>query len=167
MVEPAELPQLLLVNKVRIQEFRALRDVCFTLDPLTVFVGENSVGKTSVLEALEVALGGGRATEEDLHLGADEKRASRFVVDVKIVPFSGNEFNDVIRDRVGTAIQLPNEGPEFFTLRTIAEPNPDGSGLALDRRLVAGWADDRDQAEGLPLLERPTRRHLDLVAFFL
>ncbi|MBM7112395.1 AAA family ATPase [Archangium primigenium] len=42
-----------MIRQVHFENFRCLRDVTLTLEPLTVLVGPNSSGKTSVLEGLE------------------------------------------------------------------------------------------------------------------
>ena len=41
-----------MIHKVRIQNFKCLRDVSVDLERFTVFVGANGSGKTSVLEAI-------------------------------------------------------------------------------------------------------------------
>jgi energy-coupling factor transporter ATP-binding protein EcfA2 len=45
-----------MIHKVRIQNFRSLRDVDIELERFTVFVGANGSGKTSVLEAIHNAM---------------------------------------------------------------------------------------------------------------
>jgi predicted ATPase len=45
-----------MIHKVRIQNFKSLRDVCIELERFTVFVGANGSGKTSVLEAIYSAV---------------------------------------------------------------------------------------------------------------
>jgi predicted ATPase len=45
-----------MIHKVRIQNFKSLRDVGIGLERFTVFVGANSSGKTSVLEAIHNAV---------------------------------------------------------------------------------------------------------------
>jgi energy-coupling factor transporter ATP-binding protein EcfA2 len=45
-----------MIQKVRIQNFKSLREVTVELNRFTVFVGANGSGKTSVLEALHSAL---------------------------------------------------------------------------------------------------------------
>lgn len=42
-----------MIRKVHFKNFRSLRDVELTLEPLTVLVGPNSSGKTTVLEGLQ------------------------------------------------------------------------------------------------------------------
>jgi predicted ATPase len=41
-----------MIGAVRIQHYRGLRDVSFRLGPLTVLVGANASGKSSILRAL-------------------------------------------------------------------------------------------------------------------
>jgi predicted ATPase len=45
-----------MIHKVRIQNFKSLRDVSIELERFTVFVGANACGKTSVLEAIHSAI---------------------------------------------------------------------------------------------------------------
>ncbi len=45
-----------MIQKVRIQNFKSLRDVSIELERFTVFVGANGSGKTSVLEAMNNAV---------------------------------------------------------------------------------------------------------------
>src|SRR5205085_9468198 len=45
-----------MIRKVRVQNFKALRDVSIELERFTVFVGANGSGKTSVLEAIHNAV---------------------------------------------------------------------------------------------------------------
>ncbi len=44
-----------MIQKVHIQNFKSLRDVSVELERFTVFVGANSSGKTSVLQAMHIA----------------------------------------------------------------------------------------------------------------
>jgi hypothetical protein len=46
-----------MITSVTIQNFKNLRHLEIGLEPLTVFVGANGSGKTSVLEAIHVAVG--------------------------------------------------------------------------------------------------------------
>ena len=57
--------------QVRVEDFRGLRDLCVTLDPLTVLIGENNAGKTSFLQALGIIFGPSRASHDDFYVPAD------------------------------------------------------------------------------------------------
>ena len=159
---------MLRVKEVRLQDFRVLSRFHIEFDELTVLVGENNVGKTSLLRAMDVALGTARPFEEDLHLKEDGSRATLFQIDVKVTPADTDEFVQVIRDLFEGAIQLPDEGPEYIVMRTTGIPNPDGTGLLLERSFLQGWATEPDQAQEIdPLRDRPRREQLAMIAFFL
>lgn len=81
----------MILTRVSIRRFRCLVDVELTLDKATVLVGENSAGKTSVLDALRFALGrrwgtrGTGFTEYDFHLESeksDPKTCEPIVIDL-------------------------------------------------------------------------------------
>ena len=44
------------ITSVRVRNFRGIRDLRIDLDEVTVLIGENNSGKTSVLEALRLCL---------------------------------------------------------------------------------------------------------------
>lgn len=166
---PAPAPPVLMAD-VRIQDFRGLSDMATSLDALTIFVGENNSGKTSLLQALGVFFGATRATEDDLHVDATGKRATKFVIDVRFVPGDGLKFASDVETRLVGRIQVPPDAaaPHFFTMRVTGEVAKDGTGIELERRFVAGWADTRSSASGLRVAaERPGREHLELVTFFM
>ena len=44
------------ITSVRIRNFRGIRDLHLELDDVTILIGENNSGKTSVLDALKLCL---------------------------------------------------------------------------------------------------------------
>jgi putative ATP-dependent endonuclease of OLD family len=81
------------ILEVRIANFRSLKDVAVTFQDVTVFVGPNNVGKTSVLDALHAAIGTGRRmfTQDDVYLEPAEHSAPKerkVVIDILIRPVS-------------------------------------------------------------------------------
>lgn len=164
---PVVAPPLspLRVTHVRIQDVRALEDLCIELGETTVLVGENNVGKTAVLRALDLALGPTRGEDDDFRVDAGGGRVPEFVVDVCIAPANGDMFTDEVAGRLGDAVQLTT--PQFVTLRTRGTASADGSGPLLDRHWIAGWSCDRAEALGLTELERPRSDQMNLVSFFL
>ncbi|MCC6178175.1 MAG: AAA family ATPase [Chloroflexi bacterium] len=168
-VPPTAAPPVLMAD-VRIQDFRGLSDLVTSLDPLTVFVGENNSGKTSFLQSLAVFFGATRATEDDLHVDAAGTRAPKFVIDVRFVPGEGVKFAPDVEARLVGRIQFPQDAtaPQYFTMRAIGAAAKDGTGIELERRFLAGWAETRTSAAALrELTDRPGREHLSLVQFFM
>jgi putative ATP-dependent endonuclease of OLD family len=168
MASPAQVDSSIRIAELRIQDFRAITDLCLPLDDLTVLVGENNVGKTTLLRALEIAIGQGTfAADDDLHVSEAGRRSDRFVVDVKIVPETGDEFSQPIAVRFGDSVRIREGERQFVVIRTTGEPTSDGSGPNIQRRFLADWACERAAASRIIELERPNREQLTLLSFFL
>ena len=96
----------ILIEKVRVKNFRSLKDVEVSLTPLTLLVGSNNAGKTSFLRALNLALGIERKniTLDDLFVDGQGNRMTgedsrKVIIDIKIVPVNGNfEIQDTFND---------------------------------------------------------------------
>lgn len=153
------------VSALRIQDLRVIRDVCMDLESTTVLVGENNVGKTAILRALELALGSARGTDDDYRVDDSGARVDEFVIDIRVSPNGSDAFTDEAAGRLGDAVQLAT--PQFATLRTRGVAATDGTGPILERRWVGGWSCERDPALALPELERPRSDQLNLIAYFL
>lgn len=79
---------------VRVADFRSLANIEIQLADLTVLVGANNAGKTSLLDAVQFAIGANRRVlgKEDIRLGKDEAdvpKGRRAVVDVLFRPVDG------------------------------------------------------------------------------
>lgn len=138
---------------IRVENFRALRDLHMTLSPkTTVLLGENNSGKTSLLQALGVALGHRRPQLEDLFEGP-LGRASRFQIDLRIEPTDNDEFPDAVRDIVTNAIQL--DDTDYIALRVTGEVSAEGWDISSKRRFLKGWAKDEVSAAKVEVLDTP------------
>jgi putative ATP-dependent endonuclease of OLD family len=76
---------------VRVADFRSLTNIEVTLGDLTVLVGANNAGKTSLLDAVQFAIGANRRLlgKEDIRLAKDEAdvpKERRAVVDILLRP---------------------------------------------------------------------------------
>ena len=160
---PDQLPPapLLRLSAARIQRFRALHDVSFTLGPISFLIGENNVGKSALLRALDVALGA-QTFEDDFLVRADGGRVDDFVIDLRFEPWDGDEFELVVADIVGTRMKGLADPPQFFAWRAHGTIAADGSGVSVVRRYLTDWPgpDDDDGP-------RLTRNDSRLVSFFL
>jgi putative ATP-dependent endonuclease of the OLD family len=83
----------ILVDTIRIANFRSLKNVEISLSLTTILLSMNNAGKTSFLRALHLALGADRRilTPDDFHLGggyADEAR--EILIDFRIIPVNSD-----------------------------------------------------------------------------
>lgn len=77
--------QKILIDEIRIDGFRGLKDFRMSLSETTVLTGMNNVGKTSVLKALQLLFGNSSfLSTEDLHIDKNGK-SNCIIVDAKIV----------------------------------------------------------------------------------
>ena len=139
----------LYVERVEIREFRGL-NCDIDLEPdMTFLVGRNNVGKSRVLRALTVALGGARADLDDLTVGKE----TRATVDVFIAPRPRDEetgessdkepgsedFDARLREILGTGLQpislIPSR--QRFAWRTTLERSSEGLGARASRRVLS------------------------------
>ena len=79
------------VIAIRVADFRSLTNLEVKLDSLTVLVGPNNTGKTSLLDALQFAIGANRRFlgKEDIRLGQDEvdvPKDRKAIIDILIRP---------------------------------------------------------------------------------
>jgi putative ATP-dependent endonuclease of OLD family len=119
-----------------------------TFAPMTVLIGPNNSGKTTVLKALGLALGdyGRYVTEEDFYIGVDdqgnETKANEIVVDVRIVPLSDNgQFDQAWQAEFGDKIKSEANGKQYVAIRTKVFPNLVKGGFQTERYTMEKWPD--------------------------
>jgi len=92
------------VVAVRISNFRSLHNIELNLDDLTVLVGANNSGKTSILDAIQAAIGASRKalTKEDIFLDdgeVDVPKDRTAMIDVLLRPVDdGGSFLETFPD---------------------------------------------------------------------
>jgi putative ATP-dependent endonuclease of OLD family len=119
----------ILIDTVRIANFRGIKEVEVNLSPTTLLVGANNAGKTSFLKALHLALGADRRnlTKEDFHDdGSNTKPDSKeILIDIRIVPynFEANKIIDEFEENWATGdfsnlIKDDGNGYQYVCFRT-------------------------------------------------
>lgn len=138
----------ILIDTVRISGFRGIKSLEITLPRIAVLIGTNNSGKTSILKALQLALGdySRYLSEEDFYIGADEKRAQEILVDVRIVPTDENGertglFNDEWAEEFGDKIKSEANGNQYVALRSKSRPNLIKGGFDSTRATMEKWPD--------------------------
>jgi putative ATP-dependent endonuclease of OLD family len=80
------------ITRVRIENFRSIKNLDIELGETTVFIGPNNAGKTAILDAVRIALTrrwgqrGTGFTEYDVHLAnetADPKTSPGVAIELK------------------------------------------------------------------------------------
>lgn len=133
------------IEKVRIKNFRSLKNVSVNLSPITVLVGANNSGKTSFLRALSLAFNGERKfwSQDDLFVDKDgqplpeEERV--ITIDVNITPANGaSQFDDNWASVFGDDAK-PNHSGVAFSFRTEIDFRSGLSGNRIKRYVIMDW----------------------------
>lgn len=134
----------IMVEEVRVRNFRSHKNTTVKLTPLTLLVGANNAGKTSFLRALGVALNGDRryVTKEDLFITTDPvaTAATQIEIEVKIVPMgNSNEFSEKWSSDFGSDIRLDPSGREYLAFLTIIKFKSTNLDPEIERLIISNW----------------------------
>lgn len=121
--------------EITIENFRGVRSLHLPLDGLTVIIGENNAGKSTVLEAIRLVLTRGlgyrrtgQFSEYDFHL-VDENATPETAQPIKIMlhfaEVQESEWPDTIVQQMNEVIQLDTEGLNHLWLQAEGMFNSD------------------------------------------
>lgn len=119
----------ILIDTVRIANFRGIKEVEVNLSPTTLLVGANNAGKTSFLKALHLALGADRRSlsKEDFHDDGSNSKpdSNEILIDIRIVPYNfehkkrqQNFEDNWAQSDFSGLIKTDNDDMEFVSFRT-------------------------------------------------
>lgn len=104
------------LKEITIENFRGIRSLHLPLDDLTVLIGENNTGKSTVLEAVRYALTRGfgtrresRFSEYDFHLdhaAATPQTANPISITLHFAEEHVNEWPDTVVQQINDVLQL-------------------------------------------------------------
>ena len=128
------------IERLRIRNFRGIRELDLRLQPgLTLLAGRNNAGKSRILRALHVAVGGARAERDDLTVGSTYEAEIDVVAAPRIPTPLGDttdeEFNEAVMQYLGDSsiAQIPielqkNKLGQRFAWRTTITAASEGTG---------------------------------------
>lgn len=138
-----------LLDTLRISGFCGIQNLEINFSPMTVLIGVNNSGKTTVLKALGLALGdyGRYITDEDFFINNNEKKASEILVDVRIVSATSDGqrahiFNNDWIMEFGDKIKAEANGYQYVAMRTRVFKNEIKGGFQIDRATMEKWPDN-------------------------
>jgi putative ATP-dependent endonuclease of OLD family len=138
----------ILIDSVRISGFRGIENFEISLSRVTVLIGINNSGKTSVLKAMQLALGdySRYLSEEDFHIDADEQRAQKILIDIRIVPVDEKgerkqSFDDEWVIEFEDKIRAEANGNQYLAFRTECKTDSIKGGFETLRYTLEKWPD--------------------------
>ena len=121
--------------EITIENFRGIRSLHLPLDGLTVLIGENNTGKSTVLEAIRLVLTrgfgvrrDGRFTEYDFHLkdaSATPQTADPILITLHFAEEKENEWPDTVVQQMSEVIQLDTAGLNHIWLQAKGSYQPE------------------------------------------
>lgn len=162
----------ILVNSVRISGFRGINECEIQLSKMTVLVGMNNSGKTSVIKALQLALGdyARQLTIEDFHIDSEQNRCKELVVDVQLIPFSEEKalkiFPEEWTEEFSDIIQMDSIGSQFVGIRTICKEDPLKGGFAVERFYLKEWPAVQNWKDYKVNKKDTIKKRIDAIPFF-
>ncbi len=114
------------LQEVEIANFRGIKNLRIVFDDVTVLIGENNTGKTTILDALQLCLSksltrkGGIFTEYDYHLPDQDSQpsdAEPIEISFRFAEIEEGEWPDEVIQMLSEAIQVDEEGLQSLTLR--------------------------------------------------
>ena len=140
----------ILLDRVRICGFRGIANIEITLPKVTVLLGQNNAGKTSLIKAMQLALGdyARYLSDEDFHINQNDRSQEEIKVDIRFVPFENDEntpeFSEIWQQKFGDQIQSSVDGQQFVAIRTIAKSDRVKGGYLVERYHLEVWPDQNN-----------------------
>ena len=166
----------ILLDKVRVCGFRGISNLEMTLSKVTVLLGQNNAGKTSVIKALQLALGDYSRflSDEDFHINQNTYDQKKIIIDVRFIAFEDEQkesFSEAWQQAFEDKIQSQADGQQFVVIRTIVKPDLIKGGYTLERYHLDNWPSfdnwqitkallHKDLKCKAPLIEPNLRRNL-------
>ena len=80
----------ILIKTVRVSGFRGLENIEVSLEKVTVLTGMNNSGKTSLLKAIQLALGNRQFVSQDDFFIKDVEAADKIIIDLLFIPLNND-----------------------------------------------------------------------------
>ncbi len=123
--------------EIKIENFRGISSLHIPLDELTVLIGENNAGKSTVLEAIRLVLTRGvssrrvgQFSEYDFHLvdvSATPQTAQPIKIVLHFAEGQENEWPDSVVQQMNEVVQLSTDGLNHIWLQAEGLFNPDSA----------------------------------------
>ncbi len=158
------------IDHVRISGFRGIHNMELNLPRIAVIIGPNNSGKTSVLKALQLALGNYAQylSEEDFFIDQQDSRAEKIIIDIKLAPFKNGAIDKIFDEKWASLFgdKIKKEGDqEFVAVRTISKPDEIKGGFECHRHIMQRWPDFNSWKEEEPREKDKIRSHLQGISF--
>lgn len=162
----------ILVSMVRISGFRGISNLEITLPKVAVLIGQNNSGKTSIIKAIQLALGdySRHLTDEDFYIDKNDVVSTKIIIDILIVPSNGegeqvNLFSDEWVEEFGEWVQADIEGNDFVAIRTCCEKDAIKGGFKTTRNPLSRWGIFENWTDESVVIKNKITKRIDAIPF--
>lgn len=162
----------ILINKVRISGFRGIANLEMSLPKVAVLIGQNNAGKTSIIKALELALGdySRRLTDEDFYIDSNDETKIKIIIDILIVPVDEsskriNAFLDKWVRVFGVLVQKDIKDNDFVGIRTLCEKDSIKGGFKVTRYPLSRWGEFKSWTDDSAKINKKIPKRIDVMPF--
>lgn len=160
------------IDTARIAGFRGIANLEITLPRIALLIGTNNSGKTSVIKALQLALGdyARYLTDEDFHIDSNDMRYDQILVDIRIIPVDDTDcrqqtFDDMWLEEFGDKIQAEANGDQFLAFRSQCQPDKVKGGFIVNRFALERWPEFIDWQAERPSKKKKLNKRFDALPF--
>lgn len=145
----------ILISKVRIENFRSIKNLELSLSMTNVLIGGNNCGKSNFLKAINISLGQNKTvSSEDIYVGKDEilNKSKCAIIDIMIRPIdSSNAIMKTFSDfwiSVFTDGWITTGDPlgDYVGIRTILQYDAIKNDYIIIRKQITEWGDSISSA---------------------
>lgn len=146
----------IILSKIRIANYRSIESLSLDLGMINLLIGQNNVGKTNFLKALNLVISGSNDISENDIFVAREERLSRTkiaIIDILLQPINESqeiceEFSDFWTS-VFTETWITTNISEgnYVAIRTEIKFDPIKDNYSLNRRCIRQWGDKIENAQ--------------------
>lgn len=160
------------INTIRISNFRGISNIEMSLPRVTVLLGPNNTGKTSIIKALQLSLGDYSRfiSDEDFYINEIGEKQGQITVDVRIVPINdtqiAKEFSTNWLQEFGDKIQSEADGQQFLAIRTIVKQDIIKGGFNVERYTLNQWSEFASWLNTPIPTRNKLAKRLDALPFF-
>lgn len=136
----------ILLKTIRIAGFRGIENLELNLSLTTILTGMNNAGKTTVLKALQIALGNRQFISQDDFFITGDTISSEIIIDAKFIPIDedgvqqtefGEEWEELFtEDRIRT----DREGNSLVLVRTIVSFDTNTKTYKTKQSILPEWS---------------------------
>lgn len=136
----------IMIEELRIRNYKCHANTNIKLNESNLLLGANNVGKTALLEALELCFTRFKKINEELvYISKNEPidKNKEIIIDVLIKPANEESFGDMWFELFGNFI-FENENCDFVALRTVIKYNELKGEYELERKALNSWSKIED-----------------------